>query len=1701
MKTFKRFLSVFLGLLMLLSMLPSQLVFAKGMLQDSRRVYLHARGENPTGEVNSSSAYQYEVMDLYFAIDNPNMGNYIQKGEESESLRQEINAVRQEKLAEAETVYADKAINYAAKAVNSAQAEIDTLKDTSLSDEDKQKIRDKYADYLNDEEVFDAAAYAEAERKWYIDFMGNADADREEDYLRHDDPQNDLNGYTVKIYYDSNYFDLASGDTDNPIVYQVPNESANDEVTQVKPDAEKQGVTVPDKGAYFYVTTQKDIPVEGSSYRAAYLTVFFTGSYLPQKTTGDDTWYNLCKLPLIPKTLGTTQVYIDSRTADKYTLTLFAKDVTEPGFSPTFQYSAVNNGYHTINIQERPIPKAPEPSKPKGTYINGIDITLRAENNCAIYYSRDGGDPIKYWEPGQETRPDIDISQSTVITTWAVRTLADGSTVRSLNAIYEYEIIPDVPGLFYFDQECNPIRILTERYQSNAFQVYPRPTPQWQEDLGDNQIYYTYSQAAFDPNNFIAGQNADESWVLLSSQAPELLIDQKRTLRMVTRNSMGKFSKIAEFKLGIAPDPVTANPDTNLNCTSPFEVELFTSPGAFIKYTTDGTTPSETNGYIYANPITVTKDTQIQAVSFFDGETPIYCDTISSFSYIFTSYAEDSIDAFYPPATYEETVYVTLTAKKPEYTIRYTTDDTDPTEENGQTFSEPIKVDKNTTIRARIIYPDGTLGTVYPFGYTIKPLPPAFTPISTQFTNAGTVLVSCLESTEENTDRYSLYYTVGKDGKEPSDPTDPNNKERILADPLTDSATVQIDGYTTIRAAVLKDNEEYSYIETHSYDVVIGKPSKPLTTLIPGYYTRENGSAEGFTTGFLPVPSGTTIYYTVSYDGADCPTPVPGDTENGTHQNVPGKTFIDIKGKTVIKAIAVNEFGESEIASFTYTVTPEAPEATPSATVYGALPVVKVDGIAESEITYSITEQEGNKESVTVTLTVPESGTFYLDTATGTPYKTPDCKSEDCLLDQPNQKELDAPVVLEMKAELDKVVSPESLYRYDTSDDPDTLAPPYADKATGTYEEIKQDEDNNLLYVNLDSLNKQPNAIIEYKYGNNDPDWKTYTGTLKLKKYTVLQVRARLDDGNAQTEDPVSTMVSYVYDFIPLPPVIELPSGTYSKYPNAPTTGISLDNDGIAPDIPSGVDYDIYYQMNGEGIERQYQGEQPEILHTLSFRAQVENNETGRRSKNVVHYYVIESETTNGLVGVHKPYQVNRLSADLLNTRDDDPNSYDYADGIRLYPKKTDEAVNIIYSYTYRKVDGTEEITTPNYLYSDKMPILVNDSMDYIKISAYLQYSDGNPVPESHTTHYIDFVHLEAPITNLEQNNPGKIDYPKTTSCTVLNGRAEEKNILLYYTLDGTDPRESESRILYTGTEEDTFQLLQNTTVKAVYYSSCDHNLCEECYRGNITACKQAVYGKVGTYEYVVTTTSSGSGSSGGGGGGGGTTTIDNTRKYTKDIFGTEHPTHIGYINGYPDGSVQPDGHITREETASILYRVKNKEYESPFTVTGKMFPDVTADRWSVAEIEYMTNDGVIYGYPDGEFKPARDLTRAEFAALIRRFAGLEFKESENVFPDLSTEHWAYEDILALYQSGLLEGYEDGTFRAENQITRAEVMTVINKLLGRNPSEPYVKSLHFNPFNDLAEEQWYYVIVLEATITHNYYLDNTGLEIKWEDCK
>lgn len=1448
----------------------------------------------------------------------------------------------------------------------------------------------------------------------------------------HKEPQYDMNGYSVTIYYDPIYLELADGaDHDSPIDCTVPNKDVS--------ASDNAGI-----GFYrFRKGGDENINIHGKTYNSAYITVFFSGIYLPQKKDGA-LWYNLCKLPLKPKKAGSTQVFFDTEGRSDYLdnmgrqcngLEIFSKDESGELDKQTFSYRAVNGGYYNITIKDRKRPDVPVADPTEGSYTETQRVKLTADAGCGIFYKINGGTYTQYID-GEE----IEISTTSTITCYAERK-RDKKTSSEIS--YTYRIIPKAPHLF-IGEDSTKTAIPNIYSEQSAFKVYVSDKESFDAIDPANRVYYTFSNTSAE-NIADSAESPESGWAEVSKSAPLITVDKKCTVRLVTVNSSGEKSDVSEYHLGVKPARVTADkPSGDYDKTISVTFETPTQ-NAVIYYTTDGSDPI-VYGREYISPVPIAADTTLRAAATYDG----LWSEISSYYYVFTGYNDYHIGAFYPSGVYDGSVNVTLTANNPEISIEYSTD-------GGNTwmpYTKTLLFEEDTELYVRAVGKDGVPHEKQqpPYTYKIRPQPPKFVPESTQFTQATEISVFCTDSNDDTKDRYELYYTT--DG---SDPLTSNTRKKAQNEYNT--ALITINDYTVVKAVVIKDGITPSRVVTQTYDIVNKKPARPLMTLTPGNYIRKIGDDIGFSTKFMPVPTGTEVYYTISYDGTFTADPVPGTA--GTNKfdfDSEPIVPITVKGHTIIKAVAVNVFGvKSDVGIFEYIITPEAPKAAPSAVMGGdKLPIVPVSAVKGCTVKYDV---NGIKNEF-----VCEDGSFYLDTATGNSYKDEACTEP---LGTRNTGTITAPAVLNIGADLDGIESERNRYTYKLSSDAGTLAPPYADKETGEYEEIKADENNNLLLVKLYSLNK--GDTIQYTT-DNGVNWIDYTDTIPIKNDTVLQIRSE-KDGN------YSKITSYVYNFVPLAPIITLPSGRYLKSENQFTM---IELDGRAP---TDKDYTIWYRENGGKQDVIYQNQKRYIDHTMSFKAYVKNNETGKVSKNTINYYIIEPEgSATGRVFVGTPYDDSRISADVLDTGE-------YAKGIKLKTHSSDTVIHYFYTYTQDGLQGS--VKSPDDMVYDNMPIMVNKTMMSITITAWLTDKNGNEITGSKETFPIEFVHLKVPETSLGSD---KVEFPKGTAYTIINDYEGDKNILLYYTLDGSDPsiESNENRKLYSS---ETLTLNDAVTVKAVYMSVCGK--CVYCKDDKPELCTDKVYGRTGVYKYTVPTVIH----TGGGGGGGGRPTIDKTRKYTKDIFGTEHPTHIGYINGYPDGSVKPDGEITREEITSILYRIVNHDYEKPFAATGEAFPDVSMERWSAHDIEYMSDKNIVYGYPDGEFKPGNNLTRAEFAALIKRFAKLEKTDKENPFPDLDKSHWAYEDILALNASGLMQGYEDGTYRPENRITRAEVMTVINKILGRNPSEPYVKSLDFNPFSDLKKDKWYYTTVLEATVTHNYYLDDKNVEIKWEYCK
>ena len=194
---------------------------------------------------------------------------------------------------------------------------------------------------------------------------------------------------------------------------------------------------------------------------------------------------------------------------------------------------------------------------------------------------------------------------------------------------------------------------------------------------------------------------------------------------------------------------------------------------------------------------------------------------------------------------------------------------------------------------------------------------------------------------------------------------------------------------------------------------------------------------------------------------------------------------------------------------------------------------------------------------------------------------------------------------------------------------------------------------------------------------------------------------------------------------------------------------------------------------------------------------------------------------------------------------------------------------------------------------------------------------------------------------------------------------------------------------------------------------------------------------------------------------------------------------HYAYVIGYPDGSVHPNGEITRAEVATIFFRLLRDDVRSANFTTYNAYTDVSADKWYNNPISTMSRLGIIKGYPDGTFRPNDPITRAEFAAIAARFD--EHKAAKLAsFTDIYG-HWAISEISLAYENGWIKGYNDGTFRPNRNITRAEAMALINRVLNRAPEKPSDLLNNMNKWTDnMDTTKWYYLDVQEATNSHDY---------------
>lgn len=253
--------------------------------------------------------------------------------------------------------------------------------------------------------------------------------------------------------------------------------------------------------------------------------------------------------------------------------------------------------------------------------------------------------------------------------------------------------------------------------------------------------------------------------------------------------------------------------------------------------------------------------------------------------------------------------------------------------------------------------------------------------------------------------------------------------------------------------------------------------------------------------------------------------------------------------------------------------------------------------------------------------------------------------------------------------------------------------------------------------------------------------------------------------------------------------------------------------------------------------------------------------------------------------------------------------------------------------------------------------------------------------------------------------------------------------------------------------------------------------------------CLDCDYVKTETLPALPAPSSPGGGSGGiGGGSGSYTPTI-----ITTPVVVTKTEEHGAYIYGYPDGNFRPERSMTRAEASAIFARLlAASKSETIPPAKSSRFGDVSADDWFAPYISYLEKYGIVKGTSDTAFSPNKAITRAEFIALAVRFFDVygagdsKLMDRYKQFDDISEGYWAAEYIADAAKHGWIEGYGDGSIRPEASITRAEVVTVVNRLLGRAADQSYIlnHSKAVTSFTDVSEKHWASLAIMEAANTH-----------------
>ena len=338
----------------------------------------------------------------------------------------------------------------------------------------------------------------------------------------------------------------------------------------------------------------------------------------------------------------------------------------------------------------------------------------------------------------------------------------------------------------------------------------------------------------------------------------------------------------------------------------------------------------------------------------------------------------------------------------------------------------------------------------------------------------------------------------------------------------------------------------------------------------------------------------------------------------------------------------------------------------------------------------------------------------------------------------------------------------------------------------------------------------------------------------------------------------------------------------------------------------------------------------------------------------------------------------------------------------------------------------------------------------------------------------------------------------------------EEAPYVLHYYQKGEDGKSNECFVWDINVNVSNFETVQLTyTVKltnpqsqkgttyGVYDQSGEKQTANSSLYTNLSATLKPVNsnGVKGADEVFLKPTVSYTIKGSSGGHSGGTVTIPD------DVpTGLNGKDHYAYVVGYPDGMVYPQKNITRAEVATIFFRLLEDETREANMTKSNSYNDMKDGAWYTCAVSTLSKMGIIKGYEDGSFKPDASISRAEFAAIAARFDP-DGDKTPATFSDVSS-HWAKDEISIAANHGWIKGYEDGSFKPDQKITRAETMTLVNRVLKRLPEtkDDLHKDMKTWPDNQ-NESAWFYLAVQEATNSHYQKLKKDGTHETWESMR